>query len=613
MAFCVRVKSEELENFVNVTPEQVEAKDANRTFKLEANTELDGNENTPEVIPEVVQEGNTGSSSGGLLSRNFLGINCLSCLFCGTEPQTEGEGTEDPRENDPKEKEPKEEIDIIVDDRKNPWTKTGKLYNQDFKELKSAALSSKKLFKDPEFTTNNRSLYYSKRPPHSYEWKRASDISGDPKFFEEGATRFDINQGELGDCWLLAAIAGVAMDKSLFYRVVDKEQNFVKEDYAGIFHFRFWQYGEWIDVVIDDYLPTRGGSLVFLHSKAKNEFWPALLEKAYAKLYGSYEALEGGMVGEALDDLTGGCTEYYDLKGKDAPEDLFGLMEKTTKQHSLESCSIIANPKVTEQRMSSGLVRGHAYSITKVFEADINTSNISGKVPFIRIRNPWGAVEWNGAWSDKSDEWKALPEEDKSKIGLDIKEDGEFWMNFQDFRKHWETLEICNLLTDVENEATRNNRLGWFVKSAKGSWVPGESAGGCRNFIDTFASNPQYRFRLEQPDEGDTNNLCTVIISLMQKDRRKLREEGLDSLPIGFQLYSLFPDPDTLPNPLNQDFFRRRMSLGGTKTFIPLRENTGRLSIPPGTYCIVPSTFNAGQAADFFLRLFTHRELSGDF
>ena len=70
----------------------------------------------------------------------------------------------------------------------------GRLCDQDFEELRATALESGELFEDPEFPPDDQSLFFSKDPPYAFEWKRASEICDNPRLFEGGASRFDINQ-----------------------------------------------------------------------------------------------------------------------------------------------------------------------------------------------------------------------------------------------------------------------------------------------------------------------------------------------------------------------------------------------------------------------------------
>ena len=58
-------------------------------------------------------------------------------------------------------------------------------------------------------------------------------------------------------------------------------------------------------------------------------------------------------------------------------------------------------------------------------------------------------------------------------------------------------------------------------------------------FVDTFWTNPQYRVHVEDADDDDDENLGTLIVGLMQKDRRKMRKQGAELLTIGFMIYAV--------------------------------------------------------------------------
>uniref|UniRef100_A0A8C8CKV0 Calpain-1 catalytic subunit n=1 Tax=Oncorhynchus tshawytscha TaxID=74940 RepID=A0A8C8CKV0_ONCTS len=472
-----------------------------------------------------------------------------------------------------------------------------KFQGQDFESLRAQCLQSSSLFEDSLFPCAASSLGFNELGPRSSKtqgvrWKRPPEICTRPQFIMDGATRTDICQGALGDCWLLAAIASLTLNDNLLHRVVPHGQDFGGQ-YAGIFHFQFWQYGEWVEVVIDDRLPVKDGKLLFVHSAEGGEFWSALLEKAYAKLNGCYEALSGGSTSEGFEDFTGGVTEMFELRK--APSDLYSIISRAVERGSLLGCSIdITGSHDMEAVTFKKLVKGHAYSLTGVVYR-------GNKTKLVRIRNPWGEIEWTGAWSDNSREWEGVDRSVRGRL-QNCSEDGEFWMSFSDFLLEFTRLEICNLTADAL-EATQQKK--WSSAVYQGEWRSGSTAGGCRNFPATFWINPQFKVALQHPDTAGQSD-CSFLVALMQKDRRKKRKEGKDMETIGFAIYEYMGKSGVH---LKRDFFLTHGSSARSELFINLREVSSRFQLPAGEYIIVPSTFEPKKEGDFVLRVFSEKPL----
>jgi len=476
--------------------------------------------------------------------------------------------------------------------------------NQSYSSLKDESKSNNKLFEDPEFPASDKSLYFSKQAPFSAEWKRPKEITGDAKFVIEGASSADVSQGRVGNCWFVAACACLAIEKNLWKKVIPnhKEQLIAPEnpeDYQGIFKFRFWRFGEWIEVVIDDRLPTVNGELIYVKSKDKNEFWSALLEKAYAKLAGSYEALEAGNPADALVDFTGGVSETIDLvkgnyineleKRKTLHKKLVQLMDRKC----MASASIkVVNRDEMEAEAGMGLIKGHAYGISAVKKISLSQGMFSSfnnaeRLFLVKLRNPWGEKEWSGPWSDGSEEWNKLSKSDREKLDIKVENDGEFWMSFEDFCKHFTTVTICMLV----NTSLFTIHKTYHEGAQKQRW-DGRTAGGCINNKETFLHNPQFRFDMS----GSKTDVA--FISLMQPDTRSIKAAGgSGNVTLGFFVMRVES---------NREYKIHQMyDKAGDSTFINSREVFVRLELEPGRYVIVPSTFEANVKSDFLIRVYT--------
>ncbi|NXX74231.1 CAN13 protein, partial [Urocolius indicus] len=310
---------------------------------------------------------------------------------------------------------------------------------QDFDHLRALCLRQGLLYEDGTFPADISSIGLDLLPGDQLQqikWKRPIELQINPHLIVDGVSRFDIMQGEIGDCWMLAALGSLTMQKQFLQNVLPKDQGF-QDNYAGIFHFRFWQYGDWVDVVIDDRLPFLNGRYLSVHPRTSNEFWPSLLEKAYAKLLGSYQNLHGGYLSDALVDFTGGVQMQFSLKRP--PPDLEEILKAADKSRCLMGCSTSGQMR-RNMELRNGIVQGHAYTVTGAVKLRYK----NGWKHIIRIWNPWGHGEWKGPWSDDSPQWDHVEPKYREEL-LRNKDDGEFWMSYENFQEQFSWLCICNI------------------------------------------------------------------------------------------------------------------------------------------------------------------------
>lgn len=311
------------------------------------------------------------------------------------------------------------------------------------------------LFVDDEFPPQNRSLFCD--PPHAeYKgqfnnivWKRARELFGEGQVdVFKGISASDIRQGSLGNCYFLCSLASLAEQPELITRLFDVQ----KYNENGVYSVWLNINGGWQQFVVDEYFPSvqKGQKFDLAFSKTdQKELWVILLEKAYAKAYGSYWDIVGGDPVHALRDLTG--TPYDRIEDFSDLDKAWEKLMASRAQKFIITCFTYAAKNVEEQS-DEGLVSGHAYSILDVREILDSRGRIAR---ILKIRNPWGKFEWNGGFSDQSPLWT---EEAKRELKVEQSDDGVFWMPFKEFTRYFEGIGILKTIPGYVSNSVLINR-----------------------------------------------------------------------------------------------------------------------------------------------------------
>lgn len=370
--------------------------------------------------------------------------------------------------------------------------------------------------------------------PNTIKWVNAKDICGPgtkPKFVDQGAGANDVRQGTLGDCWFIGALSVIATRDELLRggsqgmtlsknMIIDKQiaSALSKGVYAPIFHrfrlrglyvIKFFKNFKWVYVLVDDRLPVNKetGRPVFGSCIKPNELWVGLIEKAYAKLHGCYEQLISGYIDEGIFELTALQPEKILIRNEKTgkfphktiqdnyggEEGFWKFLMARDRDSCLMGCSIKGQGKEGTHIGDdgpTGLIINHAYGLNDIIEL-VDPANPSKPFRLLRIRNPWGKTEWNGAWGAGSEELEkhadllrkyiqSLPPDEQFELDAD---DGTFFMPYSEWKEIFSTLFLN---VDFPDQ--------WTGVRFKSAWTAQNSGGlptkNDKEILRRYAKNP---------------------------------------------------------------------------------------------------------------------------
>lgn len=250
----------------------------------------------------------------------------------------------------------------------------------------------------------------------------------DPRgqLFVSGISERDVDQGAVGDCWLLgSALAIAAMRPELLERLfTDNGDN--------TYGVRVFMGGVWRTATVDDdfYVHADTGRGVYAHSRVPGELWGPLLEKAHASVRaGGYQGMwAAGFPRDAFLQLTG---MQSDVTAHDAVTDARLFEQLTRAARNRAPMAAVAgvpyrdldhNAQLDRALVArNGLHNWHVYAVLG--------TQVEHDQQYVVLRNTSGDAEF------RSDAYQA----DVVVDGRQRRDDGYFRMRIDDFRREFAT------------------------------------------------------------------------------------------------------------------------------------------------------------------------------